>query len=230
MKIKPTLTHIKAQIRTLNIEKQKELLLFLQDEIDNVKTTEEANIDEYVEYVPEYFPEDDESVFIQGLYADFKSAGLKAHKPNKVSTKWFGNEVYEYGNTKHHPNPIDKEKYPFLKELLERAHNDPRCGSPNSSLMGIFPSAEACLKAHADNEENLDHTQPITVFSFGSDDRDVEFFPRSKHHNDTSDDGLLKRIRLANRSMYIMKPGCQQLFKHRVPQAKQQTGERFLFL
>ena len=75
---------------------------------------------------------------------------------------------------------------------------------------------------HADNEDNLDYDSSICTVSIGT-SRDIEFYD----HRDTEKSlgAKLKSISLHDRSLYVMKPGCQQLYKHRMAESSIEAGK-----
>lgn len=68
----------------------------------------------------------------------------------------------------------------------------------------------------------MDPTQPICVLSTGT-QRSVEFYNRYQRASEKS----LLSITPVPASLYIMKPGCQEYFKHKVPADKSCTETRY---
>ena len=66
-------------------------------------------------------------------------------------------------------------------------------------------------RLHCDDEAELDHTQPIAVVSLGA-VRNVEFVDNKQESFRTT----ARTLKPANGSLYLMKAGCQQAFRHRV--------------
>ena len=208
----PNLTLIKAQCRQLNTEQKKELLNLLTEELneDVPSTNKSVDIDDYVEYFPDYIPSED-TVLLQGLNADFDSLGIKGNNKKKVYTKWIGDTEYAYGNVRHPAFPLKDNHLPFIEELMNKLNNEGRWKPVKSCFAAWYPSNLASISFHSDNEENLDDDSSILTVSFGA-DRDVQYMS-----NVNPGLGILKTLRVQDRSLYVMKPGCQQLFRHAVP-------------
>ena len=225
----PKLTYIKAQCRQLDADKKRELLKFLTEELSreecSINNSSIPCIDEFVTYVPDFISKDD-NVLMEGLKADFVSLGLNGTNKKKVCTKWVGDKGYAYGNIKHPALPFKDNKFPFIEELMGKINNDGRWGSVDSCFVAHYPSNLANVGSHTDDEENLDEDSSICTVSVGA-TRDVEFLPNNKAGTGPRAT-VLKTITVEDRSMYIMKAGCQQLFRHRVPiSLNTKGGERF---
>ena len=218
----PSINYIKAQIRNLNINKQEELLHFLTEEVERIKIDGEVpkktSINDFLTYVPNFI---DDDILREGLVADALKLGIKGRKINKVYTKWIGNMDYSYGQIRHPKSPLD-DSLPFIKELMAKVNNDSRCGAPRSCFVAYLPSGQAYINPHADDEDILDHDNPICVISIGA-NRLIDFLDGDGHE-------VLKSVLAEDCSMYIMKAGCQQLFRHAVPPSNDSNcGERFVF-
>ena len=219
----PSLNYIKAQINNLSINKQEQLLKYLSEEVNRIKISGElpkkSSINDFITYVPNFIDKSDD-ILKGGLIADALKLGIKGRKMNKVYTKWIGNMDYSYGKVHHPKNPLDNS-LPFIKELMAKVNNDSRCGTPRSCFVAYMPSGQAYINPHADDEDILDHDSPICVISIGV-DRLINFLDADGHT-------VLKSISAEDCSMYIMKAGCQQLFRHAVPASDDPCGERFVF-
>ena len=66
---------------------------------------------------------------------------------------------------------------------------------------------------------SLDHTQPIVVVSLGA-VRTIEFVD----NNQSSFRHTAKSLGPSEGSVYVMHPGCQQGFRHRVRMSKKTKG------
>ena len=128
---------------------------------------------------------------------------------------------YSYGKVHRPKIPLD-DNLPFIKELMDKVNNDPRCGTPRSCFVAYIPSGQAYINPHADDEDILDQDSPICVVSIGA-NRSIDFLDSGGHT-------VLKSRLAEDCSMYIMKAGCQQLFRHAVPASTDpDCGERFVF-
>ena len=94
---------------------------------------------------------------------------------------------------------------------LVKAVNDceKTTGDGNSALVACYPDHRASLKLHADNEhEQINQSSSICSFSIGA-NRVIDFIPNRKNNSPLS-------IDMKHNSLVIMKPGCQQIMRHKV--------------
>jgi hypothetical protein len=68
----------------------------------------------------------------------------------------------------------------------------------------------------------MDSNQPIAVVSMGA-TRTVEFL----HNYQATTQTPVKSLGVQDNSLYVMKPKCQEYFRHRVPSSKEPTADRF---
>jgi alkylated DNA repair dioxygenase AlkB len=95
-------------------------------------------------------------------------------------------------------------------------------GPLNVCFLNRYDNQREHLGWHSDDHEGTDHTRPIVVVSFGAEReiwcRPVDdipgFFPTSN------------RQRLGDGSIFIMPPGFQQFYQHRIPKADRVVGPR----
>ena len=85
----------------------------------------------------------------------------------------------------------------------------------NSVLVSCYVSGDVNCRLHQDDEDMLDSDQPICVVSFGA-KRQVEFVAKNKSSKYKAD----LTLQPEDSSLYIMRPGCQQEFLHRVRRDK----------
>ncbi len=112
-------------------------------------------------------------------------------------------------------------KYPFLTQLLDKINNQFNLDL-NSFLVSYMDNGRCTLRLHDDNEQELDHTQPIVVFTLGA-CRSIDFLNKCQESTETPALTLDPK----EGSIYFMEPGCQTWFKHRVPRKQTPCGHRF---
>ena len=78
------------------------------------------------------------------------------------------------------------------------------------------------LRLHDDDEKNMDSKQPICLVSLGA-KRKIEFVDKRQEKKWQT----ALSLQPEDRSMYIMKPGCQTYFEHRVRKNIRVRDERF---
>lgn len=177
---------------------------------DKSVTPTHKPVSDFVELIPSV-PTIDEDV-IMGIWKDIQT--LQVQQPNysrshKVSYIWVNsqNRPYVFGNVSHSPNhfsmcPSIKALMDTINEHLDNAGND-------ACLITMYDSGKVSLPLHSDDEDDtIDHNHSISVFSMG-DTRTIQFC--SKVNKEP-----LKSFELHDKSLLIMKPGCQQHLKHEV--------------
>ena len=107
-------------------------------------------------------------------------------------------------------NPLDVAKLPVVKRFMDNL-NAKYGWRLNSALVSCYACGAVNCRLHDDAEITLDPSQPIAVLSLGV-TRKVEFVAKNKRYMHRADLVLEPE----DSSLYIMQPGCQEFFKHRV--------------
>ncbi len=81
----------------------------------------------------------------------------------------------------------------------------------NSCLVSCLQDGRSSIRLHNDNEESLDHSQPIVVLSIGA-CRKVDFLGCYQRSHETPACSHSP----SSGSVYSMLPGCQEWYKHRI--------------
>lgn len=92
----------------------------------------------------------------------------------------------------------------------------------NSCLVSCLANGSSSLRLHDDNEETLDQTQPIVVVVLGE-KRQVDFLGTYQ----SSSEMPLLTVTADSGSVYVMKPGCQEFFRHRILADRSIKGARY---
>jgi lysophospholipase L1-like esterase len=117
-------------------------------------------------------------------------------------------------------NPVPLKDFPCVKHVMELINS--KFGfSLNCSLVSFYKNGRVSARLHSDDEDELDHTQPIVVVSLGA-VRTVEFVDNDQE----SFRYTAKSFGPLEGSIYVMHPGCQQGFRHRVRMNKKIKGYR----
>ena len=119
--------------------------------------------------------------------------------------------------------PIPIADFPIVRDLLGKVNDEFDCNL-NCCLISYFKIGSSGIRLHHDSEDSLDHTQPIVVVSIGA-VRRVEFIDNEHPPYLGSDLSLNPQ----DCSVYVMRPGTQQFFRHRVRCNKKVHKERFSF-
>ncbi len=173
------------------------------------------NPNDYVDYKADFIDKTDKNLISAELESlNFK---LKSHS-DKVQNEFISSSSEPYvwnskkGNVVNTPHAL--ENFPTINRIMGKINSELGC-SMNSVLVRCYSRGTVSCRLHEDNENTIDPSQPICVLSLGA-VRKVEFVGNDKTHKYKAD--------LANDpedcSLYVMKSGCQSLFKHRVRRDK----------
>lgn len=155
---------------------------------------------------------------------ELKSLELRS-RPTKnkaavIKTQWLSPVDVEYNYSKiiNRPKPI--ADFPHICQLMDIVNANPHTvGKMSAALVSCMSNPKTQLGLHADNEDMIDQSTSICTVSFGP-PRVLEFVSNTAK---PVIKGRSKRFQTdlslpaPNHSLNIMKPGCQQVMRHRVP-------------
>ena len=174
-------------------------------------TSHSYTVDDYVDYRSNFLdPTERELVMAECEGLHFNSKTPSDAVQNRFLS--FGKESYSW-NSSSGPvvnDPLDLNSFTSIKNVLSKINSDLKC-SLNSALVSFYKSGDVSARLHSDDEPTLDSSQPIVVVSIGA-VRRVEFV-------DNRQDSFRRNALTLDPedcSVYIMKPGCQERFRHRV--------------
>ena len=178
---------------------------------------------DYVEYNEEFIVTD--SVEYSALCADVESLKFNKNANHPVS-KWLTvtGQEYKWESSNGHvtvKSPDDLAESTAIHKLMQDI-NSKYDTELNSCLVSYYRSGSAKTTQHDDGEATLDPASPIVVVSLGA-PRRVEFV----HHGQSHRSKAIHSITPADGSLYMMKPGCQEFFEHRVPVNYKEKNSRF---
>lgn len=207
-------------------------LLKCKDILDSVINREfikhEENIkskhpSEFVEYEECFI--DAKSVEYAAVEAEVEVLKLK-QKSSSPATKWLTHTGQNYSWTSSTGHVTVKEaddinQFPAINQIMKDI-NSKYDLHLNGCLVSNYPNGDVFTTLHDDAEETMDQTQPIAVVSFGV-TRTVDFI----HQGASSRSRPLHSVNPADGSIYMMKPGCQTYFLHRVRRNYGEKKRRF---
>ena len=169
------------------------------------------DVNKFVEYFDSFV--DDDS--IQMLLSECLSMGFSKNSvKDSVQNKFVSSLTEPYcWNSAGGPvinNPLKIDEYPTIRKVMGTI-NEQHGTKLNSCLVSYYRNGHVRARLHCDDEAELDHTQPIAVVSLGA-VRNVEFVDNKQESFRTT----ARTLKPANGSLYVMKAGCQQAFRHRV--------------
>ena len=179
------------------------------------------NLLDMVEHVPE-IPELDDTLYA-GIITELESLKLKGPS-KKVLTQWLSptSDSYNYGSVVNNPKPVDA--FPNISKLKDIVNHHPSTtGDLDACLVSFFQSSNTSLKLHKDDEELISQSSSICVVSFGS-PRILELVVDGKKKKNRTDLSTDLSLPATDRTMNIMKPGAQNVIKHRVKAGKPISG------
>lgn len=169
------------------------------------------DVNDYVEYFDSFLDGD----LNQLLLAECLSMGFSKNSSNdSVQNKFVSSYAEPYcwksaaGSVIN--NPLKMDQYPTIRKVMGII-NDQHGTKLNSCLVSYYKNGQVRARLHSDDEAELDQTQPIAVVSLGA-VRNVEFVD----NNEESFRTISRTLKPLNGSLYLMKAGCQQAFRHRV--------------
>ncbi len=127
----------------------------------------------------------------------------------KASSQWLSvsNEPYIYPDA----NPVHAAKDITSFPAIHKAMMDlnKRFGAQNNSCLILkYVSSSTTTRAHADDETNLDQSEPICNLTLGS-SRTIDFTSKAEKRNICS-------IKMEDNGVVVMKPGAQKTLLHAV--------------
>ena len=197
------------------------MLIALSDSIRKDETTTKKNpvqLSNYVDYIPSFVSDE---ILIGGIEAELESMKIKAPNSRKVKTFWLNtsNGSYKYSGVTHDAHQI--ANYPSIMALMDKLNKSDGIPGDNldSCLVTCYSTAKKTLSVHADDEEEICQMSSICNFSIGS-TRTIEFEPKIANYKGPP----VCTFDLQHCSENIMRPGCQQVLKHRVIPGEHQAG------
>ena len=222
------LRDVLTTVNELIVQKSRQGDNFISS-IDNSITDHSSGtapvVDDYVEYLDQFCS--DEGFGLDYLLPELESLSLNDSKnTKKVQNQFISmmNEPYSWnaGSTLVENRPASFEKFPIMRSIMERL-NSKFDLKLNSVLVSYYKSGVVNTRLHDDGEDTMDQSQPICVLSVGV-QRRIEFFSK---HIDTLNRKADLSLSPTSGSLYIMKAGCQQNFRHRVRKNKNIREGRF---
>ena len=159
----------------------------------------------------------------EAIRSELQSLNFSTDKPQKVKTIWLSpsSESYNYSSIINKPLPIND--FPNICNLLSIVNSHPSSTSDaDACLVSLFPSREAGLALHKDDEDLISQNSSICTVSFG-DPRRLEFVRDGKILRKRKDLTPDLTLPATDCSMNVMKPGAQAIMKHRVPKGELNT-------
>ena len=178
------------------------------------KPTARDEVSAFVEHVSN--PGIDKNL-AQAILNELNALDLASGKPEKVKTMWLSpsSESYNYANVINNPSPINNS--PNICRLLSIVNSHPSStADADACLVSFFPSNNASLALHKDDEDLISQSSSICTVSFGA-SRTLEFVRDGKKKKGRKDLTPDLSLPATDCSMNIMKPGAQAIMKHRVP-------------
>jgi alkylated DNA repair dioxygenase AlkB/lysophospholipase L1-like esterase len=182
---------------------------------------EKRDVNDYVTYYDKFLDNTD----IDALTSECLSLGFDRNARNDSVQNRFvspSSEPYNWDSSGGPVvnNPVPLQDFPCIKRVMDQINS--KFGfSLNCSLVSFYKNGKVRARLHSDDEDELDHTQPIVVVSLGA-VRTIEFVD----NNQSSFRHTAKSLGPSEGSVYVMHPGCQQGFRHRVRMSKKTKGYR----
>ncbi len=210
----------------LNLEQLNDLLSVLQEAIrcksipgsvshpGSVADRDAArvlDVEDFVKYRSERFIDMN---IEQLLSAEIESLQFKRNSSNDaVQNRFISaiNGTYEWDSS-HGPvknQALDLVDFPVMKTIMDTINVKHDCAL-NSVLVSYYKSGSSGVGLHHDDEDTLHQNEPICVLSLGA-PRRVEFVNNGHEAYNTA-----MALTPEHGSLYVMLPGTQSYFRHRV--------------
>ncbi len=206
----------------------------LEDKIKAAKSqhkaeVKSANIRDFVQIHDDFIPHDKDSVLFAAVQAEVETFGLGHKSGSKTEAKWLSSDKEPYSWSSSNGQKFVNQSHDIsectaISELMEKINVEFNVDM-NSCLVTCFKGASSGIRLHCDDENEIDQQSPICVFTIGE-ERKVEFLSM---YQAASEPPLLS-ITPKEGSLYLMQPGCQDRFRHRVPSVRNsgsKTGIRY---
>ena len=143
--------------KDLNLLKQ--MKSFMEDKIASVikdiaATSKLVKPEEYITYDDAFLTDCDTNL---GIIGDLESLGLHTRTSKSVSTAWLtlNDQSYSWmssqGPVTSKSRSLDSNNTSFIKEIMDKINSEKGL-KLNSCLVSYYPSENATLKLHADDE------------------------------------------------------------------------------
>ena len=164
-----------------------------------------------VEYVPDCLdPDEKDLVFAECESMDF------SHCDRKAGSKWLSttNEPYIFNDSNPVHKAVDIKKFPSICRAMNTLNQ--RFKTNNDSCLVLkYTTSSSTTREHADDEPNLDLSQPICNLTIGS-SRVIKFITKAGRKDVCS-------IDMKDNGVVVMKPGCQDRLLHKVQGDNEKT-------
>ena len=175
----------------------------------------EYDITDYFEYKENFLNQTEiEALMAECLSLGFIRKTTKAVVQNRFISPFTEPYCWDSSNGPVRNEPISLDLYPGIRDTMNKINSEFGCRL-NCSLVTFYKDGEVSARLHRDDEAELDQNQPIIVVSLGA-SRSVEFVDNRQES--------FRRNALAESpkegSVYVMRAGCQQRFRHRVRMCK----------
>jgi len=160
----------------------------------------------------DYYPGVIDNALAEEVHKDCLSLNLSDSK-RKPDAQWLSKVdkpyIYKDTNPIHHAEDITL--LPGICKVMEQFNEQFSC-KLDSCLVLKYSSSSSATSLHADDEINLDTSQPICNLSLGH-TRNIEFVANSGGK-------LVREIPMEDKSLVLMKPSTQKVMKHKVRAVK----------
>ena len=201
-------------LSSCTLQQKKAMAVHLNNIIKcEIKNTLNAELDfsKYVDYVKDFVPADN---FDEEILADVESLGVFKKAKKGAVSQWLSSDTRDYcfsdsPRFKHPPKPISN--YKGICKLLKLVNDDSRTTQNlDAALVICYNTRDSALNFHNDAEKLIDSNSSIATISFGA-SRTMEFCVGTKRPNTAE-----YSFKVSHHDMVIMKPGCQEILKHRI--------------
>lgn len=212
----------KHLIASSTLETKRAMLIALSDDIraaEKATLQKKQLLTEYVTHIPTFIRD---KALIEDIKLELSGLNIAGKNSKKIKTAWLNtsNENYRYNGADLNNTHLI-EDFPKIKSLMDKLNDSNTVeGHPlNSCLVACYSTSKKSLSVHADDEKEICQLSSICNLTIGM-SRTIEFEPKIPYYKG---DPVLT-FNLEEGSLNVMRPGCQQVLKHRVPPGVHETG------
>ena len=194
-----------------------------QNQLNNtgIDKSVDKDINDYIQYSPDKFVDE----LTHGLLvSELVSLNFNRRQRNDAVQNRFISTIsgsYDWGSHNGTVTNIASavSDFPTIKQVMDKINS--KYGTElNSVLVSYYKNGNVNAGLHHDGEETMDPSQPICVYTIGA-KRKIEFV-NNGHRSYTS--SLV--LQPEDGSLYVMKVGTQEHFRHRVRKCRLVKDER----
>lgn len=167
-------------------------------------------------YIPNFIKEPEASVLLANLWAELPWLDARQARRECWMNDYDASYSYSEGR-----GQLTYDAQPWDERLKQIQHQiEAVQGHFQACFVNGYANEKNALGWHADDSDEIRHTEPIAIVSLGA-ERRISFRPQG-----SPDADLIETIILGHGSLCLMRPGMQQTHFHKIPKHDRPCGVR----